>query len=154
MTSQQPARQIGLNKRPGGMFGLQSAPKVLESATPAPSPIEPAEPEATPAAAPATKPPAAAKIRSIAPPAAAPQPEDEPPVVRVGLYLKSSVADAAQNTMAAFGSRNAAAIRQRGARRNSLNAFLAAVLDHALEHFDEVDPAEIVRRMPTAGPKQ
>lgn len=153
MTSQQPARQIGLNKRPGGMFGLQPAPKGPESATPATA-VEPAEPEAAPASAPAPKPPAAAKIRSIARPAAAPRPEEELAVVRIGLYLKPSVADAAQNTMAAFGSQNAAAIRQRGARRNSLNAFLAAVLDHALEHFDEVDPAEIVRRMPTAGPKQ
>lgn len=152
MTSQQPARQIGLNKRPGGMFGLQSAP-AAEPVESAPA-NEPPQPAAVPAAVPAPTPPSAAKIRSIAPPAPATQPEEELAVVRIGLYLKPSVADAAQNTMAAFGSQNAAAIRQRGARRNSLNAFLAAVLDHALEHFDEVDPAEIVRRMPTAGPKR
>ena len=71
--------------------------------------------------------------------------------MRVGLYLTPAVADMAQEAMAEFGGRNAKAIRRRGARRNSLNAFLTAVLAQALENLDEVDPAEIVSRMPTSG---
>ncbi len=50
--------------------------------------------------------------------------------------------------MSDLGNRNAREIRRRGARRNSLNAFLSAILDHALENLDGVDPAEIVSRMP------
>ena len=80
--------------------------------------------------------------------------DQESLTVRVGLYLSPEVADKAQEAMAEFGGRNAKAIRRRGARRNSLNAFLTAVLAHALDNLDDVDPAEIVSRMPKGGVKR
>ena len=117
---------------------MQSAPEVSnEQPTDANMPTM-AKPKETPVEALATtKMPAAA--------------EDGPITVRVGLYLSPEVADRAQEALAEFGSRNAKAIRRRGARRNSLNAFLTAVLAHALDNLDEVDPAEIVSRMPRGG---
>jgi len=126
-----PQRQLGLNKRPVGVFALQSAPEV--------------------AVAPASVPTTASPMDAPGRPLAATTEEDEARTVRVGLYLTPAVADMAQEAMAEFGGRNAKAIRRRGARRNSLNAFLTAVLAHALENLDEVDPAEIVSRMPTSG---
>jgi hypothetical protein len=126
-----PQRQLGLNKRPVGVFALQSAPEV--------------------AVAPASVPTTASPMDAPGRPLAATTEEDEARTVRVGLYLTPAVADIAQEAMAEFGGRNAKAIRRRGARRNSLNAFLTAVLAHALENLDEVDPAEIVSRMPTSG---
>ena len=129
-----PQRQLGLNKRPVGVFALQSAPEV--------------------AVAPASVPTMASPMDAPGRPLAATTEEDEARTVRVGLYLTPAVADIAQEAMAEFGGRNAKAIRRRGARRNSLNAFLAAVLAHALENLDEVDPAEIVSRMPTSGVKR
>ena len=129
-----PQRQLGLNKRPVGVFALQSAPEV--------------------AVAPASVPTTASPMDAPGRPLAATTEEDEARTVRVGLYLTPAVADIAQEAMAEFGGRNAKAIRRRGARRNSLNAFLTAVLAHALENLDEVDPAEIVSRMPTSGVKR
>ena len=126
-----PQRQLGLNKRPVGVFALQSAPEV--------------------AVAPASVPTTASPMNAPGRPLAATTEEDEARTVRVGLYLTPAVADIAQEAMAEFGGRNAKAIQRRGARRNSLNAFLTAVLAHALENLDEVDPAEIVSRMPTSG---
>ena len=126
-----PQRQLGLNKRPVGVFALQSAPEV--------------------AVAPTSVPTTASLMDPPGRPLAATTEEDEARTVRVGLYLTPAVADIAQEAMAEFGGRNAKAIRRRGARRNSLNAFLTAVLAHALENLDEVDPAEIVSRMPTSG---
>ena len=126
-----PQRQLGLNKRPVGVFALQSAPEV--------------------AVAPASVPTTASPMDAPGRPLAATTEEDEARTVRVGLYLTPAVADIAQEAMAEFGGRYAKAIRRRGARRNSLNAFLTAVLAHALENLDEVDPAEIVSRMPTSG---
>ena len=126
-----PQRQLGLNKRPEGVFALQPAPEV--------------------AVAPASVPTTASPMDAPGRPLAATTEEDEARTVRVGLYLTPAVADIAQEAMAEFGGRNAKAIRRRGARRNSLNAFLTAVLAHALENLDEVDPAEIVSRMPTSG---
>ena len=129
-----PQRQLGLNKRPVGVFALQSAPEV--------------------AVAPASVPTTASPMDAPGRPLAATTEEDEARTVRVGLYLTPAVADMAQEAMAEFGGRNAKAIRRRGARRNSLNAFLTAVLAHALENLDQVDPAEIVSRMPTSGVKR
>ena len=129
-----PQRQLGLNKRPVGVFALQSAPEV--------------------AVAPASVPTTASPMDAPGRPLAATTEEDEARTVRVGLYLTPAVADIAQGAMAEFGGRNAKAIRRRGARRNSLNAFLTAVLAHALENLDEVDPSEIVSRMPTSGVKR
>jgi hypothetical protein len=153
MTAPTP-RPIGLNKRPGSLFGLQSAPPTDEAAA--------AElPDKSAAVAPAqTISPAASKpAKTRAPrlsaakalPAAAEDDDDEFGTVRVGLYLRSSVADRAQTAMSDFGTRHAREIRRRGARRNSLNAFLSAVLDHALENLDSVDPGEIISRMPKGG---
>ena len=132
-----PQRQLGLNKRPAGVFALQSAPEVA---------VAPASvPTATPPMDAPGRPLAATKTSQAAPE------EDEARTVRVGLYLTPAVADMAQEAMAEFGGRNAKAIRRRGSRRNSLNAFLTAVLAHALDNLDNVDPAEIVSRMPNGG---
>ena len=135
-----PQRQLGLNKRPVGVFALQSAPEVAVAPASVPTTASPMDAPGRPLAATETS-------------RAAPE-EDEARTVRVGLYLTPEVADMAQEAMAEFGGRNAKAIRRRGARRNSLNAFLTAVLAHALENLDEVDPAEIVSRMPTSGVKR
>jgi alkanesulfonate monooxygenase SsuD/methylene tetrahydromethanopterin reductase-like flavin-dependent oxidoreductase (luciferase family) len=134
-----PQRQLGLNKRPMGVFALQPAPEVAI----APASASTASPIDTPSRA-----LAATKTARAAPE------EDGARTVRVGLYLTPAVADMAQEAMAEFGGRNAKAIRRRGARRNSLNAFLTAVLAHALDNLDKVDPAEIVNRMPTSGVKR
>ncbi len=154
MTAPTP-RPIGLNKRPGSMFGLQSAP----ADDPATAPQPPADsvsvaPEPQPITAATsktakTKTPRLAAAKAL--PAAVEDDEDEFGTVRVGLYLRSSVADRAQTAMSDFGTRHAREIRRRGARRNSLNAFLSAVLDHALENLDSVDPDEIISRMPKGG---
>lgn len=165
MTNPQPqaTRSIGLNRRTGSMFGLQAAPADANAVAPDEAPS--AAPAAVavlaaaePMASPEPKAPAASAVRSAPPirkvaPAQQPMGE-EAPIVRIGLYLTPTLSDTAQVAMASFSARNAAAIRRRGARRNSLNAFLAAVLDHALEHLDEIDPADLVRRMPTTGPKR
>ena len=132
-----PQRQLGLNKRPGGVFALQPAPEVAVAPASVPTAASPIDAPGRPVAATKTS-------------QAAPE-DDEARTVRVGLYLTPAVADMAQEAMAEFGGRNAKAIRRRGARRNSLNAFLTAVLAHALENLDQVDPAEIVSRMPTSG---
>jgi len=134
-----PQRQLGLNKRPVGVFALQSASEV---------PRQPATQASIPTTTPPREPPVQPLAATETPPATD---EDGPPTVRVGLYLSPEVADKAQEAMAEFGGRNAKAIRRRGARRNSLNAFLTAVLAHALDNLDDVDPAEIVSRMPKGG---
>lgn len=158
MTNPQPQapRSIGLNRRTGSVFGLQAAP--ADADVVAPDEAATALAGAGPAASLEPKAPAAPAVRSAPPirkiPPAQPPVGEEAPIVRIGLYLTPTLSDTAQVAMASFSARNAAAIRRRGSRRNSLNAFLAAVLDHALEHFDEVDPADLVRRMPTTGPKQ
>ncbi len=144
-------RPIGLNKRPGSLFGLQSAPPAGSDTSPAQSAEESAP--VTPQTQPAASKPAKAKAPRLSaakalPPAAE---DDDFGTVRVGLYLRSSVADRAQTAMSEFGTRHAREIRRRGARRNSLNAFLSAVLDHALENLDSVDPNEIIGRMPEGG---
>ncbi len=152
MTAPTP-RQIGLNKRPGSLFGLQSAPPVDSETAPAQSQEE------SPPKAPTAQPtPSVSKSAKSKTPrlAAAKEPlpaveDDDFGTVRVGLYLRSSVADRAQTAMSDFGTRHAREIRRRGARRNSLNAFLSAVLDHALENLDSVDPNEIIGRMPKGG---
>ena len=134
-----PQRQLGLNKRPGGVFALQSAPEVTDASV-------------AQASVPTTAPPKEAPGQALAATnTSQATEEDGPQTVRVGLYLSPEVADKAQEAMAEFGGRNAKAIRRRGARRNSLNAFLTAVLAHALDNLDEVDPAEIVSRMPKGG---
>lgn len=152
----QAIRSIGLNRRTGSVFGLQGAPADVDVVAPDEAAAAPAE--AGPAALLETNAPAAPAERSAPPirkiPAAQPPVGEEAPIVRIGLYLTPTLSDTAQVAMASFSARNAAAIRRRGARRNSLNAFLAAVLDHALEHFDDIDPADLVRRMPTTGPKR
>lgn len=149
-------RPIGLNKRSGPLFGLPAGPAadgiaaakeeavVVEEAPKAP---EEPTPRATPIA---SVKPAKPKASRLSAATALPVEEADVDVatVRVGLYLRSSVADRAQTAMSDFGNRNAREIRRRGARRNSLNAFLSAILDHALENLDGVDPAEIVSRMP------
>ena len=144
-------RPIGLNKRPGSLFGLQSAPPPGSDTSPAPSAEEsaPVTPQTQPAA---SKPAKANAARLSAAKALPPADEDDDfGTVRVGLYLRSSVSDRAQTAMSSFGTRHAREIRRRGARRNSLNAFLSAVLDHALENLDSVDPNEIIGRMPKGG---
>jgi len=135
-----PQRQLGLNKRPEGVFALQPAPEVAVAQASASTTASPMDVPGRPLAA--------TKTSQVAPE------EDEARTVRVGLYLTPAVADMAQEAMAEFGGRNAKAIRRRGARRNSLNAFLTAVLAHALDNLDKVDPAEIVNRMPTSGVKR
>ncbi len=144
-------RPIGLNKRPGSLFGLQSAPPAESDTSPA-QPIE-ESPPLTPQAQPAPSKPAEAKAPRLSAAKALPpaDEDDDFGTVRVGLYLRSSVADRAQAAMSDFGTRHAREIRRRGARRNSLNAFLSAVLDHALENLDSVDPNEIIGRMPKGG---
>jgi len=132
-----PQRQLGLNKRPVGVFALQSASEVTRQPV-----TQSSIPTTTPPKEPPVQPLAATET-SLA--------TDGPPTVRVGLYLSPEVADKAQEAMAEFGGRNAKAIRRRGARRNSLNAFLTAVLAHALDNLDDVDPAEIVSRKPKGG---
>lgn len=147
-------RPIGLNKRPGSMFGLQSAPAddPATAAEPAADPVAMApEPQLITAATgktAKTKTPRLAAAKALP---AAVEDDDEFGTVRVGLYLRSSVADRAQTAMSDFGTHHAREIRRRGARRNSLNAFLSAVLDHALENLDSVDPGEIISRMPKGG---
>ena len=140
MTS--PQRQLGLNKRPVGVFALQSASEVSRESV-------------TQASIPTTAPPNEPPIQPLAvTKTSQATDEDGPPTVRVGLYLSPEVADKAQEAMAEFGGRNAKAIRRRGARRNSLNAFLTAVLAHALDNLDDVEPAEIVSRMPKGGARR
>lgn len=154
-----PPRAIGLNKRPGPMFGLQSAPAPAEDAAATPmtgeTPPQTTPPEITAAPVAANRLAKAKAPRLTAAKAqlaaAAAEDDDEFGTVRVGLYLRSSVADRAQSAMSDFGTRHAREIRRRGARRNSLNAFLSAVLDHALENLDSVDPGEIISRMPKGG---
>ena len=137
-----PQRPLGLNKRPVGVFALQSAPEISNESV-------------THAIMPKTAPPKETPVQPLAATETSQATDDQEPLtVRVGLYLSPEVADKAQEAMAEFGGRNAKAIRRRGARRNSLNAFLTAVLAHALDNLDEVDPAEIVSRMPKGGVKR
>ncbi len=153
MTAPTP-RPIGLNKRPGSLFGLQSAPPVESDTAPAESPEQsvPVTPQAQPVLPAVSKQAKTKAPRLVAAKALPPVDEDDDfGTVRVGLYLRSSVADRAQTAMSDFGTRHAREIRRRGARRNSLNAFLSAVLDHALENLDSVDPNEIIGRMPRGG---
>lgn len=157
MTASTP-RPIGLNKRPGPMFGLQSAPVDDPAATAEPSSESAAdlavahEPQPiTSATGKAAKTKPTPRLTAAKALPAAAEDDDEFGTVRVGLYLRSSVADRAQTAMSDFGNRHAREIRRQGARRNSLNAFLSAVLDHALENLDSVDPGEIISRMPRGG---
>lgn len=90
MTS--PQRQLGLNKRPGGVFALQSASEVSRESV-------------TQASIPTTAPPKEPPVHPLAVKTSPATDDDGPLTVRVGLYLSPEVADKAQEAMAEFGGR-------------------------------------------------